>query len=157
MPASPDNPAIILNTLGKLYEHGYGMFGTCLDCSGLYRMDAPAEKRISAHFDIDLAKLAEERGADAPCIRMAPVPCPRCGSDRTECRSLAVDPGNHSLHSCTATWSTQANSAVARADPARALTMSNHAAASRTLAFMPPPFFTPGTRSAALAAARCTP
>jgi hypothetical protein len=86
MPVAPDSARIALHTLGKLHERGYGMFGTCLDCASLYRMDAPAEKRISAHFDIDLGKLIEERGADAPCIRMAPVPCPRCGSERTECR-----------------------------------------------------------------------
>lgn len=86
MPTAPDSAPIVLDTLGKLRSHGYGMFGTCLDCSRLYRMDAPAEQRISAHFDIDLGKLIEERGADADCIHMAPVPCPRCGSDHTEHR-----------------------------------------------------------------------
>jgi len=86
MPASPDASQIVLDTLGKLHERGYGMFGTCLDCSGLYRMDAPAEKQVDAFFDIDLAKLIAERGAASSCIHMAPVPCPRCGSERTECR-----------------------------------------------------------------------
>ena len=86
MPASPDNSATILDTLGKLHERGYGMFGTCLDCSRLYRMDAPADQRISAFFDIDLGKLIEERGAASSCIRMVPVPCPRCGSKWTEYR-----------------------------------------------------------------------
>jgi hypothetical protein len=86
MPAAPNASAIILDTLGKLHERGYGMFGTCLDCARLYRMDAPAKERISACFDIDLEKLIGERGADATCIRMPPIHCPRCGSDRTEYR-----------------------------------------------------------------------
>jgi hypothetical protein len=86
MPVAPDSARITLHTLGKLHERGYGMFGTCLDCASLYRMDAPAEKRISAHFDIDLRKLIAERGAYADCIHRPAVPCPRCGSDRTECR-----------------------------------------------------------------------
>jgi hypothetical protein len=86
MPAAPDASQVILDTLGKLHERGYGMFGTCLDCTRLYSMDAPADQRISAHFDIDLGKLIAERGAAADCVRMPPVPCPRCGSDRTEYR-----------------------------------------------------------------------
>jgi hypothetical protein len=86
MPIAPDASQIVLDTLGKLHERGYGMFGTCLDCAKLYRMDVPAEQCISSSFDIDLRRLIEERGADAPCIRMAPVPCPRCGSLNTECR-----------------------------------------------------------------------
>jgi hypothetical protein len=83
MPAAPDSHSIVLDTLGK---RGYGMFGTCLDCVRLYRMDAPAEQRVSSYFDIDLAKLVAERGAASSCIRMAPIPCPRCGGRRTECR-----------------------------------------------------------------------
>jgi hypothetical protein len=86
MPTAPAASVIVLDTLGKLHERGYGMFGTCLDCSRLYRMDAPADQRVSAHFDIDVGKLIKERGADADCIHMAPVPCPRCGSDRIEYR-----------------------------------------------------------------------
>jgi hypothetical protein len=81
MPAPSDSGKIIsLDTLGKLHEHGYGMFGVCRRCAGLYRTDMPAEQRISAHFDIDLAKVIAERGADAESIRMPPPPCPRCGS-----------------------------------------------------------------------------
>jgi hypothetical protein len=78
MPVPPDASAIILDTLGKLHARGYGMFGTCLHCARLYRMDVPAEEQISACFDIDLGKLIEERGANADCIRMPPVRCPRC-------------------------------------------------------------------------------
>jgi hypothetical protein len=93
MPTAPDAAPIILDTPGKLHERGYGMFGTCLDCSRLYRMDAPGELRISAHFDIDLGKLIEGRGAEAMCIPMPPIPCPRCSSDRTECRIITNGPG----------------------------------------------------------------
>jgi hypothetical protein len=49
MPAAPDSHSIVLDTLGKLLERGYGMFGTCLDCVRLYRMDAPAEQRVSSY------------------------------------------------------------------------------------------------------------
>lgn len=52
-------------------------------------MDVPAEQRGRAAFDIDLDRLIAERGADATCIGMPPVPCPRCGSRRTEYRVLA--------------------------------------------------------------------
>jgi hypothetical protein len=85
MPAAPDANSIVLDTLGKLLKRGYGMFGTCLDCVRLYRMDAPAEQRIS-YFDIDLAKLIAERGAASSCIRKEPLPCPRCGGLNTEYR-----------------------------------------------------------------------
>jgi len=44
MPATLDAHSITLDTLGELLERGYGMFGTCL-----YRMDAPAEQRISSY------------------------------------------------------------------------------------------------------------
>jgi hypothetical protein len=86
MPATPDSHSIVLDTLVKLLERGYGMFGTCLDCVRLYRMDVPAEQQVSSDFDIDLAKLVAERGAASSCIRMPPVPCPRCGRLNTECR-----------------------------------------------------------------------
>jgi hypothetical protein len=76
MPAAPDSHSIVLDTLGKLLERGYGMFGTCLDCVRLYRMDASAEQQISSYFDIDLAKLVAERGAASACIRMEPAPAP---------------------------------------------------------------------------------
>ena len=45
-----------------------------------------AEDRVRAAFDIDMAALIAERGADHSFIRMAPVPCPRCGSRDTEYR-----------------------------------------------------------------------
>jgi hypothetical protein len=75
-------PMIALVTLGRLHARG----GSCGDSAKLYRMDAPPEQRISSNFDIDLDRLIEERGAATSCVRMAPVPCPRCGGRRTECR-----------------------------------------------------------------------
>jgi len=79
-------PTTRLDTLGRLYATGHGLFGSCNDCAKLYRMADPPERRISSNFDIDLAKLIAERGAATSCIRMEPVPCPRCGSRQTECR-----------------------------------------------------------------------
>lgn len=82
-------PMIVLDTLGRLHARGYGLFGSCSDCAELYRMDAAPEQRISSNFDIDLAKLIEEHGAATSCVRMPPVPCPRCGGQRTEYRITA--------------------------------------------------------------------
>jgi hypothetical protein len=85
MPDERTTP-IAIDTLGKLRARGYGLWGSCLDCAALYRKDVPAEERISSSFDIDLDELIAERGADASCIRMAPVLCPGCGGRQTECR-----------------------------------------------------------------------
>jgi hypothetical protein len=74
MPAALDAHSIALDTLGKLLERGHEVFPARLDCVRLYRMDAPAEQRISSYFDIDLARLVEERGAASSCIRMEPTP-----------------------------------------------------------------------------------
>jgi hypothetical protein len=77
---------ISLNTLARPHSRGYRLFGSCCDCAKLYRMDAPAQQRISSTFDIDLDKLIEERGAETSCVRRAPVRRPRCGGLRTEYR-----------------------------------------------------------------------
>jgi hypothetical protein len=79
-------PMIALDTLGRLHARGYGLFGSCADCAQLYRMADPPERRIPSNFDVDIATLIAERGADCSVIRMAPVPCPRCGSRDTQCR-----------------------------------------------------------------------
>jgi len=79
-------PMIALDTLGKLHARHYGLFGCCTDCAQLYRMADPPERRVSSHFDIDMGELIAERGANCSVIRMAPVPCPRCGSLNTESR-----------------------------------------------------------------------
>jgi len=79
-------PTTTLDTLGRLYATGHGLFGFCTDCAKLYRMADPPERCVPSNFDVDLAKLIEERGADCSVIHMAPVACPRCGGLRTECR-----------------------------------------------------------------------
>jgi hypothetical protein len=76
MPAAPDASQIVLDALGKLHEHGHGMFGVCLDCAGLYRMSVPAEQRISSDFDINLPKLGSKPNKA----------CRRCGCFRPNVR-----------------------------------------------------------------------
>ncbi len=73
-------------TLGCLRQQRYNLFGWCSDCAALYRKDMPPGQRVRASFDIDLEKLIAERGADATCIRMPPIPCPRCSGRQTEYR-----------------------------------------------------------------------
>jgi hypothetical protein len=79
-------PVVALDTLGRLHAGGYGLFGCCTDCAQLYRMADPPERRVPSHFEIDIAALMAERGADCSVVRMAPVSCPRCGSLNTESR-----------------------------------------------------------------------
>ncbi len=86
----PDNTRIDIDTLGYLQRYGRSLFGWCNDCAAPYRKDIPAGRRVVALFDIDLDKLIAERGADATCIRMPPVPCPRCGGRRTVYRITAL-------------------------------------------------------------------
>jgi len=45
-------------------------------------------------FDIDLATLVAERGRDCHIIGMWSVPCPHCGSSRTELRFLPPKTGD---------------------------------------------------------------
>jgi hypothetical protein len=61
---------IVLDTLGKLEEHGHGIGGYCLDCRRL--------------FNTSLAVLILERGRDCSTIRMPPLRCPGCGERRTK-------------------------------------------------------------------------
>jgi hypothetical protein len=82
----PRMPTIVLDTLGKLYAHGHGLDGWCLDCSARYRPSAPAATQARAGFDIDMATLIADRGAGARIVGLAPPACPRCGSTRTEIR-----------------------------------------------------------------------
>ena len=79
-------PAITLDTLGRLAAHGHGLNGWCLECSARYRPAAMAAERVLAGFDVDMAQLIAERGADAAIVGLRPLPCPRCGSARTEIR-----------------------------------------------------------------------
>jgi len=79
----------VLDTLDKLWQHGHGMFGWCSDCGAPSRYwdDVKALRTPKpASFDIDLGALIRERGKDCVLVGLAPVPCPRCGSARTETR-----------------------------------------------------------------------
>jgi hypothetical protein len=67
----PHTP-IAIDTLGKLREHGYGLWGSGLDYAALYRKDALAERQNSVAFEVDLAALIAERCTDVSCIRMVP-------------------------------------------------------------------------------------
>ncbi len=58
-------------------------------------MAARPEENPPASFDIDVAGLIAQRGADAPAVRMMPVACPYCGSRQTEVRALGVGPTHH--------------------------------------------------------------
>ena len=69
-PLMPDY--ITLDTLGRLYEHGHSLFGYCLRCR--------------SSFDIDMVALIAERGPNSQVVGMVPIPCPRCGSTKTERR-----------------------------------------------------------------------
>ena len=72
---SPLADLIVLDTLGKLYAHGHGIGGYCLDCRRL--------------FAVSLTVLMLERGRDYSPIRMAPVRCPGCGKRRTQYSIIA--------------------------------------------------------------------
>jgi hypothetical protein len=67
--ASPPD-LIVLDTLGKLEEHGHGTGGYCLDCRRL--------------FDVSPTVLILERGRDYSPIGMTPLRCPGCGERRTQ-------------------------------------------------------------------------
>jgi hypothetical protein len=85
MPAAPDSHSIVLNTLGKLLEAVMGCSALALIAFAYIElMREPSSG--SAAIDIDLPKLVAERGAASSCIRMEPVPCPRCGHFNTEYR-----------------------------------------------------------------------
>jgi hypothetical protein len=80
---------LVLDTIGKLYTDGHGMFGWCLGCgSPSQYWDDVRERRTPkrATYDIDLAALIRERGTDSPVVGMEPIQCPYCGSWKTETR-----------------------------------------------------------------------
>jgi len=77
----------VLDMLGKHWQHGHSMFGWCSDCGSPSRYwdDVKARRAPKpASFDIDLAALIRERGADSLVVELAPIPCPRCGSTKSE-------------------------------------------------------------------------
>ena len=76
---------ITLDTLAKLDHHGHGLFGWCLDCGSPSRYWDNVKARRTpkpAMFDVDLAALIRERGAESLVVELAPIPCPRCGSNK---------------------------------------------------------------------------
>jgi hypothetical protein len=86
-PPQAHRSEIPLDTLGKLTDRGYRMFGSCLECAGRYDPKLGPRNPPSA-YDIDLAALGDERGRDCLVVSMEQVPYPRCGSRRTEIRIL---------------------------------------------------------------------
>jgi hypothetical protein len=71
---------LVLDTIGKLWRHGYGMFGWCSDCGSptRYRDDVSRGALLSqAMFDINLVALLRDRGENSPVVRSEPIPCPR--------------------------------------------------------------------------------
>jgi len=68
----------VLETLGKLWQHGHGMFGWCSECGfpSRYWADVRAQPRlISISRDIDLAALIRQRGRNAAVVGLGPVAC----------------------------------------------------------------------------------
>jgi len=68
----------VLETLGKLWEHGHGMFGWCSECgsSSRYWADVRAHHTPQpATFDIDLAALIRQRGRECAVVGLGPVAC----------------------------------------------------------------------------------
>ena len=83
---------ITLDTLGALRRYGHGLFGWCSDCGSPSRYWDDVRARRAprpAIFDINLAALIRGRGDRSLVVDMAPVPCPRCGSTKTEIRVTA--------------------------------------------------------------------
>jgi hypothetical protein len=82
-----------LDTLGKLADRGFRLFGSCLDCSRRYDPKLGPLSPPSS-FDIDLGALVAERGRECEIVGMPPVPCPRCATRRTEIRLLPPNTGS---------------------------------------------------------------
>ena len=76
----------------RIYRHASASStATAIRCSA----SAPIAQRSTAKthhdnppcsFTVDLPALIAARGADSPCIRMAPVACPYCGGRRVDFR-----------------------------------------------------------------------
>ncbi len=65
------------------------------------------ERRPPASFEIDMATLVAERGANCDVLGLALVPCPRCGSCDTEHRISTPRHGD-------ATWFSDGDAAYPR-------------------------------------------
>jgi hypothetical protein len=73
--ASPAADLIVLDTLGKLYAHGYGLNGYCRPCRRFFHVPMPS--------------LIAARGADSPMVGMRPLRCAACLGRETEIRVTA--------------------------------------------------------------------
>jgi hypothetical protein len=73
-----------IDTLGTLRELGYRLTGHCLPCAALYRKAPPDEPQPPSFFAIDLDAVIAELGRDQALAAMPKLPCPYCGSRRTE-------------------------------------------------------------------------
>lgn len=93
--------SIVLDTLGKLYRHGHGLFGWCSACGSpsQYWEDVKARRiPTGAMFDIDLSALIRGCGNDCAVVALAPAACPRCGSVNTETRiTTPAKPGGAAM------------------------------------------------------------
>jgi hypothetical protein len=78
-------------TLGKLADQGYRLFGWCPECART-RYPPPGDDHPT-EFEIDLTTLIAEHGRDYPFLKVPAVPCPTCGSKRTEYRLLPPQKG----------------------------------------------------------------
>jgi len=73
--SSPASGLAVLDTLGKLYAHGHGLFGYSRTCG--------------RHFTMPMLALIAARGAGIPVVGMRPLTCPGCRSRETEIRVTA--------------------------------------------------------------------
>jgi hypothetical protein len=79
-PPSRHRAEIAIDTLGKLANHGMGLFGYCLICR--------------KNFDVALDLLIRARGRNAEIVGMKPLKCPACQGFRTEFRILPPKSGS---------------------------------------------------------------
>jgi hypothetical protein len=90
----PDNSRpIVLDTLGKLADHGHGMGGWCRACAATSRKELLPLIERPAFFSVDLGAVMAARGTDSPVAWMRPLACPGCGGRETEIRVTAPSKG----------------------------------------------------------------
>jgi hypothetical protein len=69
----------VLDTIGKLYAHGHGLFGYCKVC-----------QRACI---VSMVALVRERVGDSRVVSMKPLECPGCGGRRTSFTITAPSKG----------------------------------------------------------------
>jgi hypothetical protein len=65
----PAADLIVIDTLGKLYAHGYGLTGYCRVCR--------------RYLKVPMLALIAARGADSPVAGIVPLTCAGCGGRET--------------------------------------------------------------------------